>query len=300
MRILSLGSNGQIGRLIYFEIARRFHEAEILACVRQKHFHFEGVNGNAQQHSIVFDPLHDDWKKIGRVDFVINCIGVINEKHTSFHEAHVLPVLKLLDHYTALGEPHVIQISALGAAHDAPTSFLRTKAFADNLLLQLPKACILRPSVVCTPGTAIVQKLRRLKRISKFTAGRVFLPASISQTCIQPVAGEDLAELVCTIIKKWPAEKIISVTGKIIFTMKELIECAGGKVAPVPAKIFAAARVCFSGLLNREEFRMLQRDNTASNETMEKILRRKAKSTSGFFAEELNPKRTPLALFTMA
>ena len=90
MRIVILGANGQIGRHVYQRACNSFPHAEVLGCVRQKHLHFEGCTGDKMQHSFVFDPFTDDWQKLGKVDVLVNCIGIIRESgDITFEKAHI-------------------------------------------------------------------------------------------------------------------------------------------------------------------------------------------------------------------
>src|ERR1044072_40871 len=116
MRIAILGANGQIGRVLFAGLEKQFPAAEILACVRKDKLHFEGVAGNHLQRSVIFDPLQDDWEKLGKLDVLINCIGAIDETKNSFEETHILPALKMIDNREKTDRPRIIQVSALGAS----------------------------------------------------------------------------------------------------------------------------------------------------------------------------------------
>src|SRR5687768_4099466 len=89
------------------------------------------------------------------VDIVVNAAGLLRESATqTFDAVHARGPVALFTACAQSGIP-VIQLSALGAAADAPTEFLRSKHRADRALLglEIPSA-VLQPSLVYGPGGA--------------------------------------------------------------------------------------------------------------------------------------------------
>ena len=295
MRIVILGANGQIGRIAFAAMRKQFPEAEILACVRAPHLHFEGAAGDHQHRSVIFDALHNDWNSLGKTDLVINCIGAIDEKQSSFEAVHVLPLLRLTDHFDALGKPRLIQVSALGASPDSPSAFLRTKAIADQLALRLPHSVVIRPSIVCTEGTMLEKKLLALKRLSVFLAGRMMLPEQFSATKIQPVCARDLGLLLAKVAERLPDERIICAVGPETIRFASLVEMAGVKLHSAGKTLsFFLLKFAFPllrKLVSKEQQLLLQRDNCASAETMSRLLGREPAGTYAFWNSVLDPKR---------
>jgi NADH dehydrogenase len=295
MRIVILGANGQIGRTAFAALRKQFPEAEILACVRAPHLHFEGAAGDHRQRSVIFDALHDDWSALGKTDLVINCIGAIDEKQSSFEAVHVLPLLRISDHFEAIGKPRVIQVSALGASPDSPSAFLRTKAIADRLALRLPHSVVIRPSIVCTEGTMLEKKLLALKRISRFFFGRMLLPEQFSATKIQPVCATDLGLLLAKVAEHLPDERIICAVGQETIRLASLAEMAGIKMHIAGKRLSSfLVKFVFPFLrkqVSKEQQALLQRDNCASADTMSRLLGRKPASTAAFWNSVMDPKR---------
>lgn len=291
MKIILFGANGQIGSAVFAKLRKHLPEAEILACVRAPHLHFEGVAGNHWQRSVVFDLFRDDWNALEKADVVINCIGVIDEQEISFEQAHVLPLLLLTDHFEQLGQPKVIQLSALGASFSSPAVFQRTKAMAEKLALRLPEAVVVRPSIVCSPGTMLVQKLKRLQRLTRFTGGRIPVPQQMPATKIQPVCIGDLAALMTKLVTEKTTKRSIDVVGPDIFSLAELLAIAG--LRPVPINASAAdrwwklLRPFFRRVMNNEQFQLLKTDNCSQDPAAEELLGRSLLSTHDFWKREL-------------
>lgn len=282
-KIAILGANGQVGRVLFDAFAKRFPRAEIIGCVRRERLHFEGVSGDVRCHSIVFDPLKNDWGALGKVDVIVNCIGAIDERNVSFETAHILPVLALLDNRSRIGNPRIIQVSALGASPVSPSAFMRTKAFAEQLVLGAQDAYVVRPSIVCTPGTMLVTALKRLKKLFAFTGGRVPFPAHFLDTKIQPVLPGDFADVVCVLAERGGAVRKIDVAGAAQVRLYELLRIASLKPLPVPRKLsgllWRVAKHLPLHLLSDEQYQLLHTDNIADIHEMELLLGRKAESS---------------------
>ena len=291
MKIILFGANGQVGSAVFAKLRKLLPEAEILACVRAPHLHFEGVAGNHQQRSVAFDLFRDDWNSLGKADVVINCIGVIDEQEISFEKAHVLPLLLLTDHFEELGRPKVIQLSALGASFSSPAAFQRTKAMAEKLVLRLPEAVVVRPSIVCTPRTMLVQKLKRLQQLTRITGGRVPVPQQMLAMKIQPVCIGDLAALMAKLVTEKTTKQSIDVAGPDIFSLQELFALAGLK--PIPINDSVADRwwkflhPFFRRVMNNEQYQLLKTDNCSQDPAAEEVLGRSLLSTHDFWKREL-------------
>lgn len=295
MRIILFGANGQIGREIYRTLDRHLPEAEIIAPVRKKRLHFEGCTGDRRHRSVVFDLLHDNPEQLGPADLVINCIGAIEgSDEKEFRLVHHGVTEKLLRHRAGMGFPKIIQLSALGADAGHTSLFLKTKGEADALLLKQPETWVIRPSVVCTPGTRLLEKLRRLKKLSSFLGGYLPAPEAALSASIQPVAGGDLAAVVLACIRRFPEERIIPVTGPEVFRIRELLEiCAPGiRVRAVSQRkaelMYFFLRPFLRKLVSREEWKLLRGSNTGDPAQAEKLLNRGMNSTAAFWKSELS------------
>lgn len=287
MRIAILGANGQIGRVLFAGLSKQFPAAEILGCVRKNKLHFEGVAGNHLQRSVVFNPLEDDWKLLGKLNVIINCIGAIDEVKNPFEKTHILPALNMIDNRELLGNPRIIQISALGASPLSISRFMRTKHIADASVLNQPDAFVVKPSIVCTHETMLVKSIHRLQKFSRFTFGRIPVPQKFMQTKIQSVDPKDVLETIVKIVNGEISKREIEVVGADQIALSKLLEWAElhpivvpQKVADVFWKIFKPA---LRNFLNDEQYQLLKQDNIASeNETAAH-----RRSTLAFWKNEL-------------
>lgn len=288
-RICVLGASGQIGSVLMTRIALDFPEAEVIGCVRKR------VSSTAHAASLRFNPFADDWRTLGKVDVLINSIGIIEETDDlTFEKAHQGLTALMLANREKLGNPKLIQISVLGADAESPSPFLRTKAKADEALLKYSRTVVIRPSIVCTPGTVMVQKLRMLGRMSRWLGGYLPFPAQFAQTRIQPVLADDLARLVsiCCATDQHPA--LIEAVGPEAYSLRQLIRYVGKRpirLVPFPQTWFNAlfplgARL-LPGLLNRGQLHLLERHNVADVKVFQKLLGHPPSGTKPFWLQEL-------------
>lgn len=295
MRIVILGANGQVGREVFRRCCAAFPAAEVIGCVRHKHLHFEGCKGDKRQHSFAFDPFKDNWNKLGTAGVLINCIGIIRESgDLTFEEAHTGLTRLMLQNRKLLGMPKIIQVSVLGAGKQSQSAFMRTKAAADEELLAHEDTFVVRPSIVCTPGTMMVKKLNMLGRIAKLSFNKLLFPERLLTTAIQPVMGSDVADVIAKIAAGDSIARIINVTGPERIAIKELLSMLNkGRVSAVPLGekasqlLLSLAGILAPRLIDREQLTLLSIDNTASNNLCIQLLQRPMLSTANFWKHEL-------------
>jgi uncharacterized protein YbjT (DUF2867 family) len=294
MRIVILGANGQVGRVVFQQCCKHFPQAKITGCVRPFHLHFEGCTGSKQQRSLVFDPFSDDWSVLGKVDALINCIGIIKEARSfTFEKAHTGLTRLIISYREMLGMPKIIQVSVLGADRNSPSRFMSTKAVADEELLKESNTCVVRPSIVCTHNTMMVQKLNRLGRIARLMMSRIIFPVQYLSTKIQPVMAGDVGDVIAKLAAN---EKtgIINVAGPDEIPLERLLKMLNKgslKIVRLPQglfnKLLPIARIVAPGIVSREQLMLLSKDNTADNTVSMKLLGRPMKSTLDFWKSEL-------------
>jgi uncharacterized protein YbjT (DUF2867 family) len=288
-RILILGANGQLGSLFQQYLTAHLPEAETIGCVRKR----KNVSGNY----IAFDPFTDDWQKLGKADVLINCIGIIQETaEITFEKVHEDITLLLLENRQLIGNPRIIQISALGAATNSVVPFLRTKGKADKLLQKHAETVVIRPSIVCTPNTIMIQKLRLHHRISKFALGCLPFPSSLLSTRIQPIMPDDLVAIVARVCLVENPPSLIHAVGPTALSLGQLIELStlqnvhlikvSQKISDIAATLIS---FLFPRLLTQEQYQLLQTDNTYHAAETENILGRQPLSTEMFWRNAIYP-----------
>ncbi len=286
MRIAILGGTGQIGAVITAEVISSFPNAEILNCSRSG----KGPSG------FEFNVFQDDWSSLGKLDVLINSIGIIEENgENTFDKIHIGVIKKLISVRHNLGNPKIIHVSVLGADKKSPSRYASTKGIADEILMKEEDWNIIRPSFVATPGTAIVQKVVMLKNMSKWQFGFLPIPAHFLTAKFQPVMGKDIAEVIINMINDNLSTKIVYATGPEYYTLEDWINIIGkGKIRiiRIPKKIidfpFRMIIKIFPQIMSTDQYLLLGNDNIHEHSLLEKILKRKPLSTKRFWEEELS------------
>lgn len=284
MKVTILGATGQIGSIIFNNLS---HHHKVFGTTRRPATPF-----------FRFDPFHDDWSLLGESDVIINCIGMIDATRLrTFDHIHVGITKTIIKNRERIGNPRIIQISALGASASHHVEFLRTKGIADDLLLEQENTIVVRPSIVCTPGTMIVKKLLMLLRIARYTAGRVFVPDGFLATRIQPVMPDDFLSAIAVLCTKAAAPKVLEIGGPLRLSFQELVAMMfamkGRKpeVLPVPRRFsdplfkYVISRL-FPGVISAQQYELLFQDNVVDTRVFENIIGRETLSPEPFFIKE--------------
>lgn len=281
MKILILGASGQLGSTLYNYLKIK---AELV----------HGTSRTGQNGLIKFNPYIDLWEFPAIYDVVINCIGAIEStKECSYEKVHLEISELIIKNQFRLGNPKIIQISVLGADAFSPIDFLRSKAQADEYLLSHPDTVVIRPSIICTPGTMLIRKLKLARLISKILLNRLPVPSEFPSHKIQPLMVDDLTKIIYQVCKINTDHKIIYVTGPKAITYKELLEKANSKIKLVVVKkdLFKKPMywLCkfFPQLINKDQYELLFSDNIASNAEATMLLGKSLESTEAFWEREL-------------
>jgi uncharacterized protein YbjT (DUF2867 family) len=218
--------------------------------------------------------------RLESIDAVVNAVGTIEPRW--MERVHRDTPIALFDACGKAGVAQVIQISALGAgAEQPPTRFLQTKREADAHLMRLPLAwCVLRPSLVVGAAGASSRMFRGVAALPV-----VPLPGAGEQL-VQPVAVEDLAELVAALLAPGASTlSVVDVVGPESMRYREMLQAyrvamgLGKPVwlhVPIPLVngVAALAARLSGGLVSPDTVRMLEAGNTSSPALFEQLLGR--------------------------
>lgn len=295
--ILLLGASGKIGLEIRKAFAALALPHRLLCCSRSP---WEG-SVYPQETWLQLDPFATEWPAVGKVDVLINAVGAIQEtKAMPFTRVHGGLTAQILDKRQTLGQPRIVQISALGADARSQSGFLQSKGLADAQLLAAPDTVVLRPSIVCTPQTMLSQKLRKLLTVARFGLGKMLVPTGFPHTQIQPIMGADVG-IAAAMAALGEQNGIIDLVGpeRIDFaTLVQTMAKAQGRnvrlieVSREIMETFVAhfVGVWFPDLINVEQFRLLFQDNVGEVAATEALLGRKPGNTIPFWeAEAIHP-----------
>lgn len=285
--IVILGATGQVGTAIRDAIARLQPDWRVTCTTR-------GTPPPGDEW-LQFDPFDNDWAWLGQPDLIVNAIGKIRPtRDMSFERVHIGLTNLMLGNRAKLGHPRLLQISALGAdpKHDVP--FLTTKGQADAVLLSAPETVIVRPSIVCSPGTMLQRKLRQLVRIGGYAFGKVFVPKGFPETRVQPILAADLGDLVVRLAAQPEISGVVEAVGPEPLAFGELLQMQARtmqkqvKLVPVSREIMEGfvryfLSVWAPKVINYDQFRLLFRDNVGSYDAFERIVGRQPASTRQFW-----------------
>jgi uncharacterized protein YbjT (DUF2867 family) len=173
-------------------------------------------------------------------DAVVNLIGILNESgQTTFDLAHRALAAKVIAAARNAGVRRVLHMSALGAAADAPSRYLRSKAAAEAELrttphpeLPHPAVTIFRPSVVFGPGDSLTNRFAHLLR-----AGAGFLPLVRGTTRFAPICVFDVVDaFVRALERPAPEGAVYELCGPQVLTLEELVRLTA-RVAQLPCHL---------------------------------------------------------------
>ncbi|HEX2542121.1 MAG TPA: complex I NDUFA9 subunit family protein [Caldimonas sp.] len=170
--------------------------------------------------------VHDDAtlaRMLGGVDAVINLVAVLHGSEADFERVHVRLPQRLGAACARAGVRRVIHVSALGAAPDAPSRYLRSKARGEAALAAAGlDLTVLRPSVIFGPRDRFMNLFARLQALFPI------VPLAGAEARFQPVWVEDVASAV---VRSLDDRSTIGLTieccGPRQYTLKELVEAAG-------------------------------------------------------------------------
>jgi uncharacterized protein YbjT (DUF2867 family) len=222
-----LGGTGFVGYHLANRLTRHGYTVNILTRRRERHRELLVNPGIRLIEADVFnaDQLR---RNFGAAGAVINLVGILNERDAndgSFARIHVeLPGL-IAAAAAATGVPRLLHMSALKAAADAPSEYLRSKAEGESAVIAARgriAATIFRPSVVFGPEDRFLNTFARLQKFLPV----VFLACPDAR--FQPVYVRDVARAFVTSLDLDESfDKAYDLAGPRVYSLRELVEYAG-------------------------------------------------------------------------
>ncbi|NWG54636.1 MAG: complex I NDUFA9 subunit family protein [Hydrogenophilaceae bacterium] len=242
--IVVLGGSGFIGRQVVRALAKR--GAGVRVPLRRPHLGHElRVMGDVGQIQLVQANIrHAESVKraVEGASAVVNCVGLLTEKgRQNFKLIQAEGAALVAQAAKAAGVERFVQISSIGAHPKSKARYARTKAEAEAAVrAALPKATILRPSVVFGPEDTF---FNRFANMAKFAPALPLIGGG--KTKLQPIFVGDVAEAVCAALTRPDAQgRIYELGGPRIYTFKQLLEFtlaqAARKRPLVPLPFFVA------------------------------------------------------------
>jgi uncharacterized protein YbjT (DUF2867 family) len=168
-----------------------------------------------------------DWLPyLQGVDMVINAVGSLRDQPgpngAPLQALHQTSPQALFDACAQAGVRRVMQLSALGVESN-DTDYARTKRAADAHLLALTaqgqlEGIVVRPSIVIGAQGASTQLFMRLALLPVLV-----LPAVMQQRLMQPVAVDELAEVMVRLLQS-PTTGVVLLGGPQRLSMAQMID----------------------------------------------------------------------------
>jgi NADH dehydrogenase len=215
---------------------------------------------------IVAGDVHDEAalaRMLRDTDAVINLVAILHGSEADFERVHVRLPAKLAAACKVAGVRRVVHVSALGAAADAPSRYLRSKARGEEALKSAGlDLTILRPSVI------FGERDRFLNLFASLQSVFPVMPLAGTQARFQPVWVDDVARaVVAAIDDPTTIGMTVECAGPRVYTLEALVRAAGAwsgsprRVLPLPALI-GRLQALFLELLPGET--LMSRDNIDS------------------------------------
>ncbi|MBI4742703.1 MAG: complex I NDUFA9 subunit family protein [Betaproteobacteria bacterium] len=231
--VLLIGGSGFVGGWI----ANRLSERGVRVTIPTRH------RENAR--SLILLPtvdmveadVHDPQQLaalMGGQDAVINLVGILNDADSrlpygkGFARAHVDLPKKILAAMRQTGVRRLLHMSALKAAADGPSEYLRSKGEGEAAVLAAMgelDITVFRPSVIFGPGDAFLNMFARFLRLFP-----VF-PLGGGQARFQPVYVGDVADaFVASLGDRATFGQRYELCGSRVYTLRQLVEYVGALI----------------------------------------------------------------------
>jgi uncharacterized protein YbjT (DUF2867 family) len=194
LKICLLGGTGFVGRSIAARLVGVGHDVTLFTRRRSRHRDLLVLPSLKLIEGDIHNPVFLS-RQFETRDVVINLVGILNERGhfgKGFVKAHAELPAKVALACRAAGVRRLLHMSALNAAMEAPSHYLRTKAMGEDAVHRAGgrelEVTSFRPSVIFGPRDGFTNRFAGLLRLSP----GVF-PLACPEARFQPVYVEDVA-----------------------------------------------------------------------------------------------------------
>ena len=227
MRLLSiavLGGTGFLGTRLVARLIKDGHRVTVLSRDREQHKHLLVLPGLWLENCDVYQEAQLSERLRGK-DVVINLIGILNERGfggAGFRRAHTELTRGVLLAARSAGVTRLLQVSALKAAVDAPSYYLRSKGEAEKLIRDGNGSLdwtILQPSVMFGPGDSFLNRFAALLAAIPWV-----FPVAKPNARFQPVLVDDVVEALRRCLHGGGASRqTYQLGGPQVYSLREII-----------------------------------------------------------------------------
>lgn len=266
-QLLILGGSGFVGRSLCAQlVVRDGGAADGGIVVPTRHLARARALNTLPGVTLVAADVQDDAQLRALVrdcDAVVNLVAILHGSELEFEHVHVELPRRLAAACQAAGVRRMVHVSALGAAADAPSRYLRSKAAGEAVLQAAGlDLTLLRPSVMFGADD------RFLNLFAKLQSTFPLMPLAGAHAMFQPVWVEDVAAAIVSCLDSPQTIGLtLECTGPRVYELHELVKMAGrwsGHPRPVFSLPDGLARVqaALLGLLPGEP--LMSADNLDS------------------------------------
>jgi uncharacterized protein YbjT (DUF2867 family) len=222
--IVVLGGTGFLGTRLVARLIKDGHRVTVLSRDREQHKHLLVLPGLTLENCDVYVEAQLSERFRGK-DVVINLVGILNERGFSgagFRRAHTELTQGVLRAARSAGVARLLQVSALKAAVDAPSYYLRSKGDAEQLIREGSAALdwtIFQPSVMFGPGDSFLNRFAGLLAVSPWV-----FPLAKPNARFQPVLVDDVIEaLLCCLHGGASSRQTYELGGPQVYSLREIV-----------------------------------------------------------------------------
>lgn len=243
--ILILGGTGFVGRSVCEKLVERSGGAGDRITVPSRRPQRAQHLRTLPTVELIQSDVHSDAELTQRVrgcDAVVNLVAILHGSPADFQRVHVDLPRRLAAACQAGGVKRVVHVSALGAAAEAPSTYLRSKAAGEAVLRAAGlDLTVLKPSVIFGEHDQFINLFARLQRVAPV------MPLAGAAARFQPVWVEDVAAgIVASLDDRSSIGQTIECAGPNVYTLEALVRYAGrctGHERPVIALPEALGRL---------------------------------------------------------
>lgn len=278
--VLLIGGSGFIGGHIAHELSKRGLCVTVPTRRRERARHLLLLPTVDVVEADVHDPDALDRLVVGQ-DAIINLVGVLQSRSGQpyghdFERAHVALPRKIVACAHRSGVSRLVHFSALRAAPNAPSQYLRSKAAGESVVRTAEPPLnytILQPSVVFGPEDSFLNLFAELAR--RFPV----LPLGAAGARFQPVYVGDVARIAVDLLcNETSFGETYELCGPKVYTLRQLVTYVGKLIGhrrpilslPHGLAYLQALALEFApgALMSRDNLRSMEVDNVASGQAL--------------------------------
>ena len=222
--IAVLGGTGFLGTRLVARLIKDGCRVTVLSRDREQHKHLLVLPGLTLENCDVYEEGQLSEHLRGK-DVVINLVGILNERGfggSGFRRAHTELTRGVLQAARSAGVTRLLQVSALKAAVDAPSYYLRSKGEAELLIRESGAALdwtIFQPSVMFGPGDSFLNRFAGLLGVIPWA-----FPLAKPNARFQPVSVDDVIEAVLRCVHGGASSRqTYELGGPQVYSLREIV-----------------------------------------------------------------------------